>query len=152
MNQFIANQTKARVVRLLGGAALSMLFMLLASVSSWGQESQVPVGTVPPAFNDLAGKMGVTPYAFNKWNDATALTKINSEINLLQPMIADGTASPAQLLKYAYYSNIAADITKYSIGLEYSMLTQLSRTHKEIKSTLPQAQLTAVYNGLVNIL
>lgn len=152
MNQFIANQTKARVVRLLGGAALSMLFMLLASVSSWGQESQVPVGTVPPAFNDLAGKMGVTPYAFNKWNDATALTKINSEINLLQPMIADGTASPAQLLKYAYYSNIAADITKYSIGLEYSMLTQLSRTHAQIKSTLPQTQLTAVYNGLVNIL
>lgn len=152
MNQFIANQTKARVMRLLGGAALSMLFVLLASVTSWGQESQVPVGSVPPAFTDLAGKLGVTPYAFNKWDDATALTKINTEINLLQPMVADGTASAAQLLKYAYYSNITSDITKYSIGLEYSMLTQLSRTHKQIRSTLPQAQLSAIYNGLVNIL
>ncbi len=139
-------------MRLLGGAALSMLFVLLASVTSWGQESQVPVGSVPPAFTDLAGKLGVTPYAFNKWDDATALTKINTEINLLQPMVADGTASAAQLLKYAYYSNITSDITKYSIGLEYSMLTQLSRTHKQIRSTLPQAQLSAIYNGLVNIL
>ena len=152
MNQFIANQTKARVVRLLGGAALSMLFVLLASTTSWGQESQVPVGSLPPAFTDLAGKLGVTPYAFNKWNDAVALTKINAEVNTLQPMVADGTASAAQVLKYAYYSNVTNDVTKYSIGLEYSMLSQLRRTHAQIKSTLPTTQLAAIYNGLVNIL
>lgn len=158
MNHSFANQTKSWVARVLGGAALPVLFLLLCGTGASAQERAV--NGIHPSLTTLATMLNVTAYDHGTWDEATVAPKIQAAMDVLQPKVANGSATNVELLKYVYYSRVYTDITKYDIGVEVSMLTQLTASHTLIKSDVqgPQLapggpnQMASIYNGLVSIL
>lgn len=162
MNQFKANQTKSWVARVLGGAVLTALFMLVSHTASLGQTLSTAPNGIPPFMTNMANMLGVTPYALTTWNEAASAPKIQAAIDGLQPKVADGSASALEMLRYVYYNKVLSDITKYDIAVEVSMLKQLPAAHVQLKTPVPgpkavnggggNSQLPSVYNSLVSIL
>lgn len=162
MNQLLANQTKSWVARVLGGAVLTALFMLVSHTASYGQTLSTAPNGIPPFMTNMANMLGVTAYGLTTWDEAASVPKIQAAIDALQPKVADGSATALEMLRYVYYNKVLTDITKYDIAVEVSMLKQLPASHMQLKSPVqgPKAvkggggasQLPSVYNSLVSIL
>ena len=162
MNHLLANQTKSWVARVLGGAVVTALFMLVSHTASYGQTLSTAPNGIPPFMTDMANMLGVTPYGLTTWDEAASAPKIQTAIDALQPKVADGSATATEMLRYVYYSKVLTDITKYDIAVEVSMLKQLPASFVQLKSPVqgPQAvnggggtsQLPSVYNSLVSII
>ncbi|MCC6413179.1 MAG: hypothetical protein IT270_16140 [Saprospiraceae bacterium] len=149
MMQSFANQTKASVSRLFGGAFLVVMFMLLGSMDASAQErAATGVGS---RIQLMADKLGVTPYAHSTWSEGDVAPAILQAMNAMQGSIADGSAGATTMVTYLYYSRVYGLITQYDVAVEVAIVTELFEANSTAKGTVPQNQLPAIYNSMINL-
>lgn len=121
-------------------------FMVFISTISSAQLSTANNGKNPEY--KTADAKGVKLYTLGSWNVANVFTALTNAKAVLEPKIADGSATFVERYSYFYYDFILADM-QYDIAPEILLLTKMEHANKLAGGSISKTDQQNVYNQII---